>query len=147
MSTVQEQLALQRAANTSALPHFEAFTEHRAALTELVFSSASGEARTLCVLGAGNAYDLELEALLGRFESVHLVDIDEAAVTRARERVSAAARARLFVHAPLDLSGMFTDLERWAKLQVTPQELALAPGTGAKRIAAALPGPFDVVVS
>jgi hypothetical protein len=32
-------------------------------------------------------------------------------------------------------------------MQVTPQELMAAPAAGAKRIAAALPGPFDVVAS
>ena len=32
-------------------------------------------------------------------------------------------------------------------MQVTPQELMDAPATDAKRIAAALPGPFDVVAS
>jgi hypothetical protein len=42
---------------------------------------------------------------------------------------------------------MFHELERWRRLEVTPQELMVAPARGAKQIAAALPGPFDVVVS
>jgi hypothetical protein len=99
------------------------------------------------VLGAGNAYDLDLDQLVARFDEVHLVDIDAQAVGRARARVSAEARARLFLHAPVDLSGMFHELERWARLQVTPQELMAAPARGAQRIASALPGPFEVVVS
>jgi hypothetical protein len=101
----------------------------------------------LCVLGAGNAYDLDLEALLTRFAEVHLVDIDADALRGARQRVPEGPRQRLITHAPVDLSGWFPHLERWKRMQVTPQELMAAPATGAKGIAAALPGPFDVVVS
>ncbi|HYQ26017.1 MAG TPA: hypothetical protein VER04_02325 [Polyangiaceae bacterium] len=147
MSTVEQQLEAQRVANTSGLPHFEAFQGHRAELTQLILGSAAAGPETLCVLGAGNAYDLELEALLDRFAHVHLADIDADAVARARQRAPEAARSRLLTHAPLELSGMFHELERWGRLQVTPQELAMAPATGAKRVAGALPGPFDVVVS
>src|SRR5580765_7179568 len=151
MRPVEEQFEEQRTSNASGLPHFEAFRGHRARVTELIVGSgatregAGGE--RLCVLGAGNAYDLQLERLLTLFAEVHLVDIDAAAVARARERVPEGPRARLFVHAPVDLPGMFEHLERWGRMQVTAQEVAAAPAAGAKRIAAALPGPFEVVVS
>jgi hypothetical protein len=148
MSRVDEQFEEQRASNESGVPHFDTFRGHREQLTALILQSTpAGRGGRLCVLGAGNAYDLELDELLARFDEVHLVDIDAQAVARARARVAAAERARLFVHAPLDLSGMFHELERWARLEVTPQELMAAPARGANRIAAALPGPFDVVVS
>ena len=151
MSRVEDEFEEQCASNASGLPHFEAFRGHREKLTRLLEESgARGQGsggEKLCVLGAGNAYDLELEELLTRFAEVHLVDIDAAAVTRARQRVPEGPRARLFVHAPVDLSGMFHDLERWGRMQVTPQELMAAPAAGARRIAAALPGPFDVVAS
>lgn len=147
MSRVEEQFEDQRASNQSGLPYFDAFRSHREALTGLLASAAAGGGERLCVLGAGNAFDLELEELLTRFAEVHLVDIDAAAVARARERVPEGPRSRLLAHAPLDLSGMFQDIERWGRMQVTPQELMAAPAAGAKRIAAALPGPFDVVAS
>lgn len=147
MSRVAAQLARQRVSNSSALGYFEAFREHRARTSALLASTADRGHETLCVLGAGNAYDLELEALLATFSRVHLVDIDNEAVARARARLPDELRARLFTHAPLDLSGMFHDIERWERMQVTPQELMRAPGAGAKRIADALPGPFDVVAS
>lgn len=147
MSRVEEQFEDQRASNQSGLPHFDAFRGHREALTRVLSGSGPGGSERLCVLGAGNAYDLELEQLLTQFAEVHLVDIDAAAVARARARVPEGPRSRLLAHAPLDLSGMFQDIERWGRMQVTPQELMAAPAAGAKRIAAALPGPFDVVAS
>ncbi len=147
MSRVAQQFDEQRASNSSGLPHFESFRGHRESLTRLIVANRRGDGERLCVLGAGNAYDLQLDELLACFAEVHLVDIDAAAVARARSRVPEGMRERLFTHAPLDLSGMFEHLERWARMQITPQELMAAPANGAKRIAASLPGPFDVVVS
>lgn len=147
MSRVDQQFEDQRASNASGLPHFEDFRSHRERLTQLLLEGEPGAGERLCVLGAGNAFDLELEGLLGRFAEVHLVDIDAAALERARERVPNGPRSRLLAHAPVDLSGLFEHLERWGNLDITPQELVVAPANGAKRIAAALPGPFDVVAS
>lgn len=147
MSRVEKQLAEQRVSNHSGLPHFEAFRGHREQQTRIISASQRQGADRLCVLGAGNAYDLELEELLTRFAEVHLVDIDAEALARARARVPEGPRVRLFVHAPVELSGMFEHLERWGRMQVTPDELIKAPAAGAKRIAAALPGPFEVVAS
>ena len=147
MSRVDQQFEDQRASNASGLPHFEAFRGHRERLTRLLLPSEPRGDERLCVLGAGNAYDLELEALLTQFAEVHLVDIDVAALARARERVPQGPRSRLLAHAPVDLSGIFEHMERWRRMQVTPQELVVAPANGAQRIAATLPGPFDVVAS
>lgn len=146
---VQAQLDDQIASNLSGLSHYESFASHRAASTQLVLEAAAGLASgaRLCVLGAGNAYDLDLAELLDRFSELHLVDIDPDALARAKQRAPARGRARVSNHAPFELSGMFEHLERWARLQVTPEELMQAPARGAQRIAAALPGPFDVVAS
>jgi hypothetical protein len=151
MSRVDEQFEEQRASNASGLPYYDVFASHRLQLTRLIRGAAvrgqgSGGER-VCVLGAGNAYDLELEELLTVFAEVHLVDIDADAVRGARLRVPEGPRQRVFTHAPVDLSGWFQQLERWGRMQVTPQELMAAPAVGAKGIAAVLPGPFDVVVS
>lgn len=144
MTRVQEQFEDQYASNTSGVPYYEAFERHRAEVSRLI-EAAEGD--RCCVLGAGNANDLDLERLLARFQELHLVDIDPAALQRARARVPEAARERLFLHAPLDLSGIFAELERWARMEVTLRELMAAPALGAKRIASALPGPFEVVAS
>ena len=150
MSRLQQLLEEQRTSNLSRLPYYEAFASHRQEQTRLIRSLAAAPETTserLCVLGAGNAYDLDLTELLTVFAEVHLVDIDADAVNGARARVPESQRHRVLTHAPVDLSGWFQHLERWGRMQVTPQELMAAPAAGARGIAAALPGPFDVVVS
>jgi SAM-dependent methyltransferase len=162
MTRVEEQFEEQRASNTSGVPYFEAFQRHRQEVTRLIVGperaleegaegptgrGAEGPRGRCCVLGAGNANDLELERLLDAFAELHLVDIDPEALGRAKERAPEAMRERLFLHAPIDLSGIFSELPRWAQMQVTLRELMAAPAVGAQRIAQALPGPFDVVAS
>jgi hypothetical protein len=147
-SSVAAEIGEQRASNASAVPHFDAFAGHRAHLTELVLSGVSARAGArLCVLGAGNCYDLELDRLAGVFKEIHLVDLDPAALARVRDRLSGADRDKIVCHAPVDLSGLFDRLERWRGFQVQPQELFEHPARTARDIVERLPGPFDVVLS
>jgi len=143
-TAISEQIA----SNDSATGHEATFADHRARLTGEIADRgpATGRGR-LCLLGAGNANDVDLDALASRFAEIHLVDIDPAAIARAAARVAPAARARIVVHAPLDASGLYDRLERWA---VDPPKLDALDGIveeAVTRVAAALPGPFDVVVS
>jgi len=147
-SSVAAEIEEQRGSNASAVPHFDAFAGHRAHLTELALSGVSpGSGARLCVLGAGNCYDLELDRLAGVFAEIHLVDLDPAALARARDRVTETLRSKITCHAPLDLTGLFDRLERWRSFQVQPAELFEHPGRTAQAIAQKLPGPFDVVLS
>ncbi len=148
MPNGRDQASAQQLANLSALPHFESFAEHRRHLTRLVLAAAPPHSpRTLCVLGAGNCFDLDLEALTRCYERVHLVDIDVGALERANVRQDPATRARLVLHAPLDLSGFLDRIDRWARLEVTPEELMGHPAASAARLSEQLGGPFDVVLS
>jgi hypothetical protein len=141
-------VAEQIASNESATGHEATFADHRARMTREIAERAppSGAGR-LCLLGAGNANDVDLDALAARFAEVHLCDIDPAAVARAVARVAPERRARIVGHAPVDASGVYDRLERWAG---DPPKLDALDGIVAEavaRVAAALPGPFDVVVS
>jgi hypothetical protein len=147
-SSVAAQIDEQKASNVSAVAHFDAFAAHRSRLTEVAIAGASPEAALrLCVLGAGNCYDLDLPRLASLYREIHLVDIDEAALGRAWDRLDGTARAKVFRHAPIDLSGLFDRLERWRSFQAQPQELMEHPDRASKQIAARLPAPFDVVLS
>lgn len=141
-------VAEQIESNASAVGHEASFETHRARLTRELVERAppSGRGR-LCLLGAGNANDVDLEALAGCFAQIHLVDIDAAAVARAIARVSPPRRGQLVAHAPLDASGMFDGLEAWAGDPPQPQALDAIVTGAVARVVGALPGPFDVVAS
>jgi hypothetical protein len=147
-SSVASQIEEQKQNNLSGLGHRQTFASHRAALSTLLGEEAArAPGQRLCVLGAGNCYDLDLPALSQAFAEVHLVDLDRAALERAWQAEPESVRARLVLHGPLDLSGLHAVLEDWKAMRVTPQALMTAPAATSKRIASALPGPFDVVVS
>ncbi|HEY3495811.1 MAG TPA: hypothetical protein VGK73_14030 [Polyangiaceae bacterium] len=148
MTKVRTVLAEQLAANLSSSSERAWFAGHRRRLTQILTRDVPlGSELTLCVLGAGNANDLDLEVLAARYRAIHLVDIDPEAVERAHARESSATRERLVRHAPIDVSGTLDRAERWAALQVTPAELAGHAEETSARLLAKLAGPFDVVVS
>jgi len=148
LSSARELIEEQQLSNLSAVPYFDTFAQHRERLTAAVSARClPGSSGRLCVLGAGNGHDLDMPHLATLFREIHLVDIDEAALGRAYARQDAATKARLVLHAPIDLSGLFDRMESWRDFRVTPEEVAAYPDTASQRIVQSLPGPFDVVVS
>ena len=147
LSSARELVEEQRLSNLSAIAHADTFAGHRERLTAAVTRHVPQASKRLCVLGAGNAHDLDLPLLAETFREIHLVDIDEAALAGAYARQDRATQARLFLHAPIDLSGLFDRIEAWRGFRVTPEELAAYPEDASNRIVTSLPAPFDVVVS
>jgi hypothetical protein len=123
------------------------FEGHRQRVTAEILALAPGgkdaHGGRLCLLGAGNANDLDLEALAARFAEVHLVDIDPAALSRATERQGSAVRAKLHSHAPVDLSGLYQQLERGTPL--ASGDALVSAGTA--ELIRQLPSELDVVAS
>jgi hypothetical protein len=130
--------------NQATQARWDSFSEHRVRVTALALEPPG---QTLAVLGAGNCNDLELAALAARFREIHLVDLDEEAVHRARDRQPEQVRARLVIHAPVDLSGAFERLAAFRSKPATLAEQASLPGAAVQRILQAVLGPFDVVLS
>src|SRR4051794_15221122 len=147
MPSGPDQASEQALANQSALAHFSSFEVHRQRLTAFALSAAPKSDATLCVLGAGNCFDLDLDALARRYQEVHLVDLDAAALQRAFDRQPAATKERLVLHAPVDLSGLLDRIDRWSRFQVTPEELMGHADATARQLRSGLGGPFDVVLS
>jgi hypothetical protein len=134
-------------ANESGTDHHAAFETHRTHVTRLLSERAGDGGGRLCLLGAGNANDVDLEVLLERYREVHLVDIDPAALDRAESRAPEGRAKGLTLHAPVDVSGVLDRLERWGRLELTPEELIAHPETTSRALAARLGAPFDVVAS
>jgi hypothetical protein len=148
LRTVREALADQIESNRSAVGHEAYFAGHRARLTaEIRARAPAGGRGRLCLLGAGNAGDVDLEALAADYGEVHLVDVDAGAVASARARVSAERQAGIVVHAPVDVSGVFDRLDEWSRIPPGSAAIAAESRAASARVVAALPGPFDVVVS
>jgi hypothetical protein len=145
---VAQAIADQAHSNRSALGHAQHFTGHRERLTQEICARApAGAAGRLCLLGAGNAYDVDLATLAAVFAEIHLVDVDRASLEGVRASAAPEIAQRLILHGPIDVSGVFEELEGWA---ANPPALARFPSmvdTALARVVGALPGPFDVVVS
>jgi hypothetical protein len=127
--------------NREGRDFWERYAGHRERLTAEILALAPSGGR-LCLLGAGNTNDVDLPALTERFTEVHLVDIDPAALSRAGNRQSPAVRTRLRNHAPVDLSGVYQQLDAG---RLPAREQLVEQGTAA--VLRALPGDFDLVVS
>lgn len=126
---------------------WNAYAEHRARLSALIAAYAPSQGGRLCVLGAGNANDLDLELLAARFSEVHLVDVDAEALDRARARAAPAAAPRLYTHAPLDVGGALAELPDWSRRGADPAQLRRLGDEASATVRRALPAPFDLVLS
>jgi hypothetical protein len=102
----------------------------------------------LCVLGAGNCNDLDLERLSEIFAEIHLVDVDGKALARAVARQPASVRPRLHRHGGVDLSGLSARrLARWRRFVPDAAEIETAANVALDAILTKLGGPFDLAVS
>ena len=145
---VAQAIADQVDSNRSAVGHTQHFAGHRERLTQEICARApAGGNGRLCLLGAGNAYDVDLARLAASFAEVHLVDVDRAAVEGARAAAPAEIAQRLTLHAPVDVSGVFAELESWAASPPAPARLSAVADAAVAHVVGGLPGPYDVVVS
>jgi len=120
------------------------FAEHRALLTGLA-RQAGGQ--RLLVLGAGNCNDLDLPALAGAYSEIHLADVDEEALGRARDRQPPEVQKVLTLHAPLDLSGALPRLREFHQERPTAAQIAVLPGNIVDHVTMSIRGTFDTVMS
>ena len=132
-----------RAQNYRALPDADA--GHGARLMALI--AQLPQRAELCVFGAGDAQDLELEQLAGMFSEVHLLDLDDEALTRARDRQAAEVRSKIVLHERVDSSGLLEHLDAWGERFPERAELARVAVEAAQSIVHGLGLTFPAVVS
>ncbi len=145
MRPLHTEIKKQKASNRASLSYFADFESHRNQQTELILTSA--QSGRLCVLGAGNCFDLNLKQIANQFQEVHLVDIDRTALVGARTRLPKNLAKKIHIHAPVDISCANNKLEAWRDMRVTPEALIAFPSQATEALMAKLPAPFDCVVS
>ncbi len=120
---------------------------HRARVMQLITEARGNARQSLCILGAGNANDIDLAQLADDFERITLVDIDEQALTRAIERAPPTAHRKIDPHHGVDLTGILPILSSWqVERAPTDEELSIAILAARDALAPALVK-FDVVAS
>lgn len=142
----------QAAFNASSRDHWDGFAGHREKVAQLLGIGAGvgigPRGGRACVLGAGNCNDLDLPALLEAHRALHLVDLDADALARGVARQGVAGHRSLHAHGGVDLTGMLDAIARWTlHATIGPADLAAMVEGPARRVASALPGPFDHVAS
>lgn len=87
------------------------FAQHRQRIRTLIEVECPGEAKSICILGAGNTHDLDLPWLVARFEQIVLIDLD-AAATRAGIALQLGGTSPQFLRTLcLDVTGVFARLD------------------------------------
>lgn len=134
-----------REENSRAEGERETDSAHRQRLLSLALELPQGDA--LCVFAAGNADELDLERLVTHFREVHLVDLDDQALVRARDRQSAAVRSKIVLHEGVDASGLLEHLDDWGDRFPEHAELARVATEAAQSIVHGLGATFPAVIS
>ena len=134
--------------NATSRDQWDTFAEHRKLLSAASIRDAKPGRSRLCILGAGNANDLDLTALLAAHREVHLVDIDSEALSHGAERQGVAKHPRLRLHGGLDTTAMLGLLSDWTPhSELRPADFDAMASWPALRTALVLPGGFDRVAS
>ena len=139
--------------NRRSKDDWELYRQHRERLTRTIdgVGTAVGAGPPdgrLCLLGAGNCNDVQLDVLAQRFGTIHLVDIDGAALERARARQAPEVRSRLVLHPGVDLTGLLGQLDAWGGEEPDLASQQKAIDEGAAAVIQSLPaGGCDVAVS
>jgi len=135
--------------NCQSRDAWPAYAGHRDSVTRLLREAAAGQPRPrrLAALGAGNCNDLDLPALLGDYDELHLVDLDADALDEGLARQEGVPAGRVKLHGRMDVTGCLSRLAA-----------ELSPDAGDARIDAWVarikdlppfpqPSPFHVVIS
>jgi hypothetical protein len=121
------------------------YVGHRDHVTEL--ATSVGSARSICILGAGNGSDVDLDGLARTFEQIDLVDLDGEAMARSYRQSTADVRSKLTLHGDVDLSGMIDRLDAWGDAFPEASELARHALGAAHAIVRRIGRSFDVTLS
>ncbi len=135
--------------NRDARLGWDLYQLHRERVTRLLIDSAPSTPGTLCVLGAGNCNDLDLQQLRRHFRSIHLVDLDPEAVSLGCELQHVLDDRAIRRCGGIDVTGISARIAAWTPQQpVPPAEIdAVIRDALTQKVSGLQLGPFDVVAS
>ena len=139
---------LQKHRNEASAGAWAVAQSHRQRLLELICRHKTGSQATLCILGAGNCNDLDLNALLNEFVQIQLVDIDLEALQRGCQSQSLTPSNQLKILGNCDLTGFWHQLAKASYSEAISDNLiddlisAISEWSGPDNL-----GSFDTVVS
>lgn len=137
----------QKRLNQESRDRWDRYGLHRDRVTRLLVDSATPGGR-LCVLGAGNCNDVDLNALADRCQQIHLVDLDSRALESGVSRQGYGDSERVVVHGDVDVTFMADRLASWTpEHPASNSDLDACLETSRSHLALDLPGPFDTVAS
>lgn len=145
--------ARQRSYNRASEGNWVSFASHRREVTARLLEAAGQPGASLGVLGAGNCNDLDLVTLAGAYESIHLVDIDAAAMQGglahqfATAPAGAQRRRERIRLVPCDLTGALEVCHEYAAAPTSGSLARLRGALGKLPAVEQAGGPFTTVAS
>lgn len=104
-------LSDQAAMNRSTAGQWAIYSSHREQMEKLIAPFSPGG--RICVLGAGNCNDLDLNWLTQVYAQAHLFDLDLDSLAAGVERQKPAKAASICLYAPFDLIGANKAMQCW----------------------------------
>ena len=138
-------LGRQKAFNRRTRNSGSLYLAHRRVVTEVIVGSSQVERNRLCVLGAGNANDLDLSVLAQAFGQIHLVDLDSDALSEVARR-HPELDGLVTLHGDTDLSGIAARLDALSR-PLLDRAVDLLIDSARRVSPPRIGGPFDVVAS
>ncbi|MDB5356924.1 MAG: hypothetical protein JWN24_3377 [Phycisphaerales bacterium] len=134
--------------NRSTRGQWGLYASHRQEIERLLVPPLRGG--RICVLGAGNCNDIDLQWLAQVYREVHLVDIDGDALEAAAKRQEVEGSSNVQLHGGVDLTGVADLLGTWAQRPPTVEAVETCTRRAAgppAEWAAEFGGAFDAVLS
>ncbi|MCA9211729.1 MAG: hypothetical protein KDB27_01595 [Planctomycetales bacterium] len=97
--------------NDETLSRRGVMSSHRDHVMSHILNAGRNGGQRLCILGAGNCNDVDLETLARAFDQITLVDIDSIAIDRAVESLSPKERTSVTVIGNVDVAGIYDRLD------------------------------------
>lgn len=138
-------LGRQKAFNRRTRNRGSLYLAHRHMVTEVIVGSSQVERSRLCVLGAGNANDLDLPVLVKAFGQIHLVDLDSEALSEFSSR-HPELDGLVTLHGGTDLSGIAARLDALSR-PLLDRSVGLLIDSARRVSPPRIGEPFDVVAS